>query len=267
MNKKNPWLLLFLLPLLSCNAAEIEKQAIPKLHVGMTWQWQLSGKLNPDYQVDLYDVDLFDTSTKSIQALKSSNKMVICYFSAGSYEDWRKDKSQFNKDDLGKPLDGWEGERWLDIRQKNVRQIMQKRMDLAKQKGCDGVEPDNVDGFDNPNGLNLTASDQLDYNRFLANQAHIRGLKVALKNDMQQVTALVNDFDFSVNEECHEYNECDVLKAFIEQDKPVFNAEYKKAYINDISIRKSMCEQSKVLKIQTLVLPLDLDDSFRLACS
>ena len=52
----------------------------------------------------------------------------------------------------------WPDERWLDTRSGNVREIMRGRLQLARDKGCDGVEPDNVDGFDNNNGLGLTAA-------------------------------------------------------------------------------------------------------------
>ena len=60
-------------------------------------------------------------------------------------------------------MDNWAGERWLDTRSTNVRDIMMARLDLAKSKKCDGVEPDNVDGYANKNGFGsaLTASTQL----------------------------------------------------------------------------------------------------------
>ena len=74
-------------------------------------------------------------------------KKVICYFSAGSYEDWRPDASEFKKEDLGRDLDGWPGEKWLDLDSENVRRVMKGRVELAKEKGCDGVDPDNVDGY------------------------------------------------------------------------------------------------------------------------
>lgn len=53
------------------------------------------------------------------------------------------------------------------------------RLDVAVYKGCDGVEPDNVDGYTNNTGFILTAEDQLMYNRFLADEAHERGLLIA----------------------------------------------------------------------------------------
>ena len=234
--------------------------------VGDTWQWQLQGSLDTGYDVTAYDIDLFDNPAATIQQLHDDGRRVVCYFSAGSYEDWRPDAGDFTSADLGNALDGWPGERWLDIRSASVRNIMEARLDLAAQKGCDAVEPDNVDGYTNGTGFPLSAADQLDYNRFLARQAHQRNLAVALKNDVGQAADLAADFDFAINEECHTYDECDTLNVFIEAGKPVFNAEYGSQYVNDPSARESLCEDALARSFSTLVLPLDLDDSFRYSC-
>jgi hypothetical protein len=101
---------------------------------------------------------------------------------------------------IGKGLDEWPGERWLD---------------MCRTKGFDAVEPGNVDGYANESGFPLTADVQLRYNRMLARLAHERGLGVALKNDLVQVENLVVDFDFAVNEECVAYDECQELMPFI----------------------------------------------------
>jgi len=166
---------------------------------------------------------------------------------------------------MGKNLDEWEGERWLDIRSDNVRKIMQARLELARSKGCNGVEPDNVDGYTNETGFPLTADDQLDYNRFLASEAKIRGLAVGLKNDVDQLEELAGAFDFAVNEQCHEFNECGDYKFFTKNNKPVFNAEYKKSYRTDPA-RAGICKAALESNIRTLVLPLDLDGTFRYSC-
>lgn len=97
--------------------------------------------------VGIFDIDLFDTPTESIKQLQNLGKKVICYFSAGSFENWRTDAKDFKSTDLGKPLDGWEGEKWLRLSSDNVRAIMKTRINLAREKGCDGVDPDNVDGY------------------------------------------------------------------------------------------------------------------------
>lgn len=173
-----------------------------------TWQLQLQGAINTSYNVAVYDIDLFDTPQATIDALKAQGKRVVCYFSAGSSEDWRPDYAKFKPADMGNALDGWAGERWLDTRSANVRAIMQARMDLAISKGCDGIDADNVDGYTNNPGLPLTAATQLDYNRFLADQAHARGLAIGLKNAVAQLSDLAPSFDFAVNEQCFQYNEC-----------------------------------------------------------
>ena len=233
--------------------------------VSDTWQWQLDGTVNTTYAVNVYDIDLFDSSAQLIRQLHDGGHKVVCYFSAGSSEAWRPDNGDFNQKDLGNTMDGWEGETWLDIRSANVRKIMQARLDLAKQKGCDGVEPDNIAGYSNATGFPLTAEDQLDYNRFLAQEAHDRNLAIALKNDIEQAADLVSDFDFSVNEQCHEYDECDGLAPFINAGKPVFNAEYAYDY-NDSDAMQALCADALNRDFRTLVLPLDLDDSFRYSC-
>ncbi len=231
-----------------------------------TWQWQILGEVNSSYSVNMYDIDLFDSSEALIEQIQSTNTKVICYFSAGSYEEWRTDASDFSSADLGKPLDDWEGESWLDIRSENVLLIMKKRLDLAVQKGCDGVEPDNMDGYTNDSGFDLSPEDQLNYNRMIANEAHQRNLSVGLKNDLDQVSELVDYYDFAVNEQCFEYSECELLMPFINNGKAVFNAEYDKEYIENEKLREGICTNSLNMKFSTLILPINLNDEFRLSC-
>ena len=234
--------------------------------VSVTWQWQLDGEVNEGYDVDLYDIDLFDSSVELIQRLQASDKKVICYFSAGSYEDWRPDAADFADKDLGKTLSGWEDERWLDIRSSGVRDVMLRRLDLAVEKGCDGVEPDNVDSYRTNTGFSFRANDQLNYNRFLATEAHSRGLAIGLKNDSDQARALSGDFDFAITEQCFEFSECRSYSSFINASKPVLNAEYRRIYVDDESERNSVCKQSKRIQFSTLILPVALNDKFRISC-
>ena len=231
-----------------------------------TWQWQLTGSINTTYDVDVYDIDLFETPRSVIRGLKAQGRRVVCYFSAGSSENWRPDFSRFVPADLGRPLDGWAGERWLDTRSANVRGIMQSRLDLAVEKGCDGVEPDNVDAYANAPGFPLTVRDQLEFDRFLAREAHARGLVIGLKNAVELVTRLAPAFDFAVNEQCHQYRECEAYAGFIADGKPVFNAEYAGKWATYPRRRTELCAASMAQGMRTLVLPLALDDSFRYSC-
>jgi hypothetical protein len=224
--------------------------------------------LNTSYAVAIYDIDLFDTSASTINALRASGKRVVCYFSAGSAENWRPDYAQFAAADMGNALSGWAGERWLDTRSANVREVMKQRLDLALSKGCDGVEPDNVDGYTNNPGFALTASTQLDYNHFLANEAHARGLAIALKNDVDQISELEPYFDFAINEQCFQYNECGGYSVFTSKGKPVLNAEYASKYVNNTGgARDALCSAARAANIHTLVLSINLDDSYRYSCN
>lgn len=233
-----------------------------------TWQWQLSGTLNTSYDVEVYDADLFDTPASTIAALQEQGRHVICYFSGGSYEEWRSDAADFADEDIGRKLDGWKGERWLDIRSEAVFDIMLTRLDLAVEKGCDGVEPDNVGGFGNNTGFDLNEADQLAYNKATANAAHQRGLAIGLKNAGDLAVEFEPYYDFSLNEECHRYDECEQLHVFVENDKPVWNAEYadKDTLAAAEELADEICPQARNESLRTLVLPLELDDSFRVSC-
>ena len=47
---------------------------------GTTWQWQLSGRLDPTVDAQVYDVDLFDTDAGDVRRLHARGSRVVCYF-------------------------------------------------------------------------------------------------------------------------------------------------------------------------------------------
>jgi hypothetical protein len=195
--------------------------------VGEKWQIVLDTALdNSTVSASVYDIDLFTNPVSTFATLHAMNRSVICYFSAGSYEPGRPDSSNFTASDKGKELDGWPGEYWLNTSSPNVRNIMSARLQLAASKGCDGVDPDNVDGYDNDNGLDLTSSDAIDYITFLAIGAHSLGMSLGLKNAGEIVNQTLPMMQWEVNEQCVEYNECQLFQPFIAAGKPVFHIEY-----------------------------------------
>jgi len=226
---------------------------------GITWQWQLQGTLDTSFDVQMYDIDLVDTPQATLDALHADGRTVVCYFSAGSYEDWRPDAGEFPPEALGNPLGGWPGEYWLDLGNATVRSIMEARLDLAVSRACDGVEPDNVDGYANDNGLGLTPADQLDYNQFLADAAHQRGLSVGLKNDLDQVVQLEPWFDWALNEECVQYGECATLGPFLAAGKAVFHVEYVDDEAAGPGLAAQVCGDPAIAGFSTLIKQWDLD--------
>ncbi|MFD6114615.1 endo alpha-1,4 polygalactosaminidase [Streptomyces yangpuensis] len=226
---------------------------------GTGWQWQLTGRLDTSVKAPVYDIDGFNTTKAQVAELKKAGRKTICYLSTGAWEDFRPDAEAFPRDLLGKG-NGWEGERWLDIRRvAELEPLMAKRFDMCRDKGFDAVEPDNMDGYQNTSGFPLTADDQLRYNRLIAKLAHDRGMAVGLKNDLDQIPQLVGDFDFAVNEQCAQYDECERLTPFIEAGKAVFHAEY------ELSTSR-FCPRSKTLKLSSIQKRYDLD-AWRRVCS
>lgn len=194
-----------------------------------SWQWQLQGNVDTSLDVDMYDVDGFDASRALVDEIQAGGAAAVCYISAGSWEDWRPDADEFPQRVIGRP-NGWAGERWLDVRRMKVlRPIMRARIEMCADKGFDGIEFDLVDGYLNDTGFPITGQDQLKYNVWLANTAHRNGVSAALKNDLPQIPTLVDYFDYALNEQCFQFNECRNLGVFVDAGKAVFGVEYKLA--------------------------------------
>jgi hypothetical protein len=221
---------------------------------GMTWQWQLDGgPVDSSVDAEVFDVDLFSTSPEEVAALQQQGRKVICYVSVGSWEPYRPDAGAYPAEVQGGAVEGWEDERWLDIRRLDLLlPVLNERFDLCAEKGFDGIEPDWMDSFQQDTGFEISAEDQLVFNRTLADMAHARGLAIGLKNDLNQVAQLADVFDFAVVEQCAEFSECHLLQPFLDRNKPVFHAEY------DLPVSE-FCAESRRLGLSSIRKRLDLD--------
>ncbi|KAG9234424.1 glycoside hydrolase superfamily [Amylocarpus encephaloides] len=231
---------------------------------GASWQIVLQQPLHSfTPNVSIFDIDLFENNASIITQLHAMNAKVICYFSAGSYESFRPDTKDFNPLDYGNELKGWPGEKWLDLRSPNVRAIMKKRLKLAAELGCDGVDPDNVDGFVNDSGFPLTRQTALDFLNFLAAEAHALKLAIGLKNAGDIVKDTTSLLQWVVNEQCVAFGECALFRPFIDEGKPVFHIEYISEKGNsDVSTRtrSEICGVSDEAGFSTLMKKADLGD-------
>lgn len=219
-----------------------------------TFYWQLQGTIKTGYPAKVYDIDLFDNPASLFASLRNSGKVVICYFSGGTFENWRDDAialKDAHPEVIGR-RNGWPGERWLDVRAQPVRDMMAARMEAARTKGCNGVEPDNVDGYGNNTGFPLTQQDSIDFNNFLASEAHARGLYIALKNSAELAATHAQTHDFAIVEECFRYSECDAYSPFVAAGKAVMAVEYT-------SFSASKCTRAKNMQFTLGFYNLDLD--------
>jgi hypothetical protein len=228
---------------------------------GTSWQWQLQGTIDTTVDAHVYDIDLFDAPQSVIDALHAQGRRVVCYLDT-AYEPNRPDSTQLAPY-IGNPVQGWPGQYWLDIRSPQVVAILDARIALAQQKRCDAIEADDVDSRQNNPGFPITAADQQSFIRGLAARAHELGLGYALKNDLDEIPALLGDVDFAVNEECFAFAECDLLAPFIAAGKAVFQVEYTAGDL--ATAGATVCPQANARNFDTLIKHDDLGAP-RFAC-
>ena len=210
---------------------------------GLQWQYQLQGKLKTNLcavptsggacvRPNVYDVDLYATNgvtlnTAAVAAIHAVGAHAVCYVDAGTWEDFRPDANAYPASVKGLS-NGWPGERWLDIRATSILlPIITARVAKCEAAGFDAVDFDNVDGYENKTGFPLTAAEQLTFDEDLAAIAHAQGLSVGLKNDLGQLGQLRGTFDFAINEQCAQYDECDAYDGWTAAGKAVVEVEYR----------------------------------------
>jgi endo-alpha-1,4-polygalactosaminidase (GH114 family) len=207
---------------------------------------------------DVFDIDLYEDGQVSgndhtvdrpaVKAIHARGAHAVCYVSAGTAEKFRPDYHRyvaFNRRHhhklFGKPFSSrFPNEFWLNInpgqgRRHFILGRVRARTRKCARAGFDGVEYDIVDAYaqgTRVTGWNISAHDQLVFDRALARIAHRSGLSVALKNDIGQLKKLEPRFDFAINEQCFQYHECTNnpppgYRAFTRAGKAVFQVEYE----------------------------------------
>jgi hypothetical protein len=200
---------------------------------GISWDWQLDS-VDTSHDVEVYDID-WEESASIVLKLHNRGIKAICYVSVGSYEEWRSDAEDFesNPEVLGKLYYGWPGEKFIDIRSSIVRDIMEARFDICRDKGFDAIEPDNQDVYDADSGFPLTRADGLEYAKWLAREAHDRGMAIVQKNASELADDLFDLYDGALTEDCYDQgNWCGDMDGYIDRNKPVFMCEYTDTGVN-----------------------------------
>lgn len=214
---------------------------------GMRLHYQITGTPQLDAAAELFVLDLFDTEAADLAALHARGRVAIAYLSAGSLEPWRPDADDFPEQAIGSRLASYPNESWLDIRADSVRTIMHKRLQLARDKGFDGIYPGSLDAYRSQSGFTLSESDQLDYDRFLATEARALGLSPGLSGDFMLGTQLIDAFDWAIAFGCFAADSCTRLTPWVERRKPVFDLELE-GELSELCPRADALGLSVVLK-------------------
>ncbi len=208
----------------------------PTNDVPLHFHWQLSDTFSYPSDVvageTVYDIDGDNNTAATVAALHAAGYKVICYMEVGSVENYRSDYQDFvNAGVVGKGVQGWAGEYWLDIRQTDkILPLLKTRMtNWCLNKGFDAIEPDDSDVWDNASGFSITQAQNDAFNEQVAALAHSLGLSIGLKNNPDSAVTLAPYYDWALVEECWNYNECTPFQqSFLAQDKPVWEVEYSK---------------------------------------
>jgi hypothetical protein len=231
----------------------------PVVRANMSLQYQITGSLDEGVEADLFVIDLFDSSVEQVTALHAAKRVVIAYVSAGSFESWRADASQFPDRAIGDSLSAYPDESWLDVRDAGVRALMEARFDRAVQKGFDGLFASTLGAYRATSGFSLTRADELDYDGFLSVASHARGLSIGLSGDFELSSDLGGGFDWALAIGCIEQHYCDELSPLRARGLPVFDIE------SDGGDHDAICKQAA-----TYGLPVTFKrsnyDAFRAVC-
>jgi hypothetical protein len=221
----------------------------------LEWQWEIDHPLSfssvrdmgtgltafngtkaPATNPVVYDIDGFDNPDTTVAKLHTMGKHVVCYIEVGAAESYRSDYSQFPPAVLGKTMQGYSQERYIDIRSPTVVTIIEARISMCAQKGFDAIEPDIDESYGNDlggsdgTGFKLTKSDEETYMMTLTAYAHGLGIAMWGKNpdDTGDSYAqdMVDTFDAILTEQCNQYDTCSALSGYTAKGKLVFNAEY-----------------------------------------
>lgn len=211
------------------------------------WYWQLDNTVDQTHaDAPIYDIDMENATSPLIASLKAKGHIVICYISVGEKENYRSDANSFPANVVGKAVGGYPGEHYVDIRSPAVFDINNKRIQTAKSKGCDGIEPDLDDTYTENTGFPLTINDQLRYNQQIAGAAHGQGMMIALKNGSGKdgdgfASKMQQYVDFAIVEQCFQYSECPLWASFPANGKAVLSAEYG-------SFNDNTCTKARTLR-------------------
>ena len=209
------------------------------------WQWEIDHPLvltsasdmgtgvtsflgTPAANPTVYDIDGFDNTAATVSALHAAGDHAICYIEVGAAENYRPDYSSFPAADLGATMQGYSAERYLNINDPAVLQVIEARVAMCHSKGFDAVEPDIDDSYTDSTGFSITEAQNVTYDATLAAYAHSLGMGWALKNgdDASFAAALQPTSDFVLDEQCHEYDTCASFAPFAAAGKAVLEVEY-----------------------------------------
>lgn len=226
---------------------------------GTSFDWRLTDVTTQDsFDSEVIDLDAFSTSRETVAHFQAQGKTVIAYVSIGSVENFRSDASEFPSEVIGNVYEGFEDENWLDIRNITaLSPILKARFDMIRDKGFNGIEPDNMNGYQNNTGFDLTEADAITFSRWLINEAHSRGLSIGQKNAEELISELADEFDWMLTEDAFADDWYQQVTPYINLGKAVFVTEYTDR-MTEAEFNANVCPTSQNLQFTAILKERDL---------
>lgn len=231
-----------------------------KPKAGVSFDWDLDEVTSSEtFTSDVVDVDMFETSAETVAALHAQGKKVIAYISVGTFEEGRPDRDLLPAAVVGEIYPEWPDERWLDIRQiDKLKPWIESRFKLAKEKGFDAIEPDNIDGYGNETGFDISLADTEKFCTYMIDVAHAMGLGIGQKNVGELAETYSDKFDWALTEDAFYQKEEDDMAPYLEKDKPVFATEYTDMMTAE-QFNSEVCPKAKTMKYSPVLKNRNLD--------
>jgi hypothetical protein len=214
----------------------------------LRWFAKLDGAVDPAKNADFFYLDAWQQRGDELEALRGAGKPYICYLSAGTVESFRPDADEFPERSVGNVVVGFENERWLDVRDPRVRELMGARVAELQGFGCAAVMPSSLGGYAVDSGFPLTENDALDYARYIAERVHAGGMSVGLNAPPALTQVLWPSFDFGLAIGCIEGSRCSEYAVFEPARKPVLYLE-----LGNESDALELCKSAQVLGFTPLI--------------
>jgi hypothetical protein len=212
------------------------------------WLARLDGAVDISQDAEFFYLDADQQVSSDLQTLRAEGRHYLCYLSAGSVESFRDDAKDFPPSAVGNQLSGFPNERWLDVRDAGVRELMARRVESFAARGCDGVTPSSLAVHVADTGFDLTLADALDYARWLAKQIHAAGMSAGLSGPSDMTGELWPSFDFGLAIGCVKSTRCGEYAVFGQAKKPVLYIE-----LGDAEAAPGLCKAAQALGFDALI--------------
>jgi hypothetical protein len=230
----------------------------------------------------------------AIADLKARGTAVICHVGTGAIKLTDPDAMKFPGYEASPPnrpdavaagsVIGWSttmddaNVRFLDIRagsRPQFEKYIMKRIELAKQIGCDGIAAHHNDAVQYQADLGtgfpmIQAEEERDWVVALAQKAHDPAIQIAIGGrggySMTGFDALIDDYDFMIAERCTEIPDCDAAKVMINYQRAVFALDYDVKQNGTTYNKALVCQEWTRGNVDGVIKKPALDGSFRETC-